>query len=208
MQITSIAPGCFHIEGPSTAALLGSPPEILKALLKQKKKIPQVGIIPDVSHKNGISQMAFEFLGYWFLFVDQGYQLGLKFRILGTKPMCERLFDILRITLLGPTRAEMKKWGLSKSRVEMLAQMAEGMAIKRNAKILQIEDLFEFIYLPEEEGEITVPVFQDSKDIFIRRIGNNQFEVLEHGISHRLDLNFEGEQLPPLVDLSGEGGKT
>src|SRR4029077_11177804 len=82
MQITSIAPGCYHLEGPTNSALLGSPPEILKALLKQKKKIPHVGLLPDVSHKNGVSQMAFEFLGYWFLFVEQGYQRGEKFRVL------------------------------------------------------------------------------------------------------------------------------
>src|SRR5271163_189466 len=100
MLISSIAPGCYHIEGPTTSALLGSPPEVLKFLLKQNKKIPHVGILPDISHKNGISQIAFEFLGYWFLFIDQGYQKGKKFRVIGTQTMCQRLYQILRITLL------------------------------------------------------------------------------------------------------------
>jgi len=198
MQISSIAPGCYHLEGNSTSALLGSPPEILKALLKQKKSIPHVGILPDVSHQNGVSQMAFEFLGYWFLFIDQGYQRGEKFRVLGTKEMCERLYDLLRITLLGPSREEMKRWGLSKNRIDTLAAMAEGMAIQKGSKIQQIEDLFEFVYLPEEEGEVQVPIFGDSKDHWIKRLGNNQYEVSNKDESQILDLNFEGEQLPPL----------
>src|SRR5580693_8988471 len=174
MQITSVAPGCYHLEGPAGCALLGSPPEILKALLKQKKTIPHVGLLPDISHKNGVSQMAFEFLGYWFLFIDQGYQLGKKFRVLGTKRMCEKLYDILRITLLGPGRDEMKRWGLGKGRIDMLAKMSEGMALKRGTQILQVEDLFEFVHMPEEEGEVSVPIFPDSKEILIKRMGNNR----------------------------------
>ncbi|HJT25287.1 MAG TPA: hypothetical protein VJ873_11975, partial [bacterium] len=204
MRISSVAPGCYHLEGPANSALLGSPPEILKALLKQKKKIPHVGILPDLSHKNGVSQMAFEFLGYWFLFVDQGYQLGKKFRVLGTRKMCEKLYDILRITLLGPSRAEFKKWGLGKTRIDMLADMAEGMAIKKNGKVQPVEDLFEFIHLPDEEGEVWVPIFADTKDYLIRRMGHNRYEVSDKGEVHPLNLNFEGEQLPPLVDLTGE----
>ncbi|HVZ81112.1 MAG TPA: cyclic nucleotide-binding domain-containing protein [bacterium] len=203
MHISFVAPGCFHVEGPSNSALIGSPPEILKALLKQKKKIPHVGVLPDLSHKNGVSQMAFEFLGYWFLFVDQGYQMGKKFRVLGTRDMCERLYDILRVTLLGPGRSEMKKWGLSKTRIETLAKMADGMAVKRAGSILQIEDLFEFVHMPDEEGEVAVPLFSDSADILIKRMGNNRYEISERGKVHPVDLNFEGEQLPPLADLSG-----
>jgi hypothetical protein len=38
MQITSIVPGCYHLEGPTSCTLLGSPPKILKAILKQKEK--------------------------------------------------------------------------------------------------------------------------------------------------------------------------
>jgi CRP-like cAMP-binding protein len=204
MKISTLAPGSFHIEGPTTSALLGSPPEILKVLLKNKKQIPQVGILPDVSHRNGISQMAFEFLGYWFLFVEQGYQRNLKFRVLGTKDMCERLHTILRVTLLGPNREELKKWGISKSRSEMLVKMSEGLALKRGNQILRIEDLFEFVQLPDEEGEVSIPVFADSNQILIKRMGSNKYEVICEEKTHHLDLNFEGEQLPPLIDLTGE----
>ncbi len=204
MKITSVAPGCYHLEGPTSCALLGSPPEILKALLKQKKKIPHVGLLPDISHKNGVSQMAFEFLGYWFLFIDQGYQLGKRFRVLGTRKMCEKLYDILRITLLGPSRDDMKRWGLNKNRIDMLAKMAEGMAIKKGKRILQIEDLFDFVHMPEEEGEVSVPIFSDSNGFLIKRMGNNRYEISDRGILHQINLNFEGEQLHPLVDLTGE----
>ncbi len=204
MKITPLAPGCYHLEGPVTSALLGSPPEILKVLLKKKKQIPQVGILPDIVHRNGVSQMAFEFLGYWFLFVEQGYQRNLKFRVLGTKPMCERLYEILRITLLGPSREELKKWGISKSRAEMLVKMSEGLALKRNGVILNVDDVFEFVQLPEEDGEASVPIFADSNQFLIKRLGGNRYEVIQEKEKTLLDLNFEGEQLPPLLDLSGE----
>ncbi len=207
MQITPVVPGCFHLEGPETSALLGSPPEILKSLLKQKKKIPHVGILPDVSHINGVSQMAFEFLGYWFLFIDQGYHAGKKFRILGSRNMCERLQEILRITLLGPTRAEMKKWGLSKNRSETLARMSEGMALKKNGVVLQVKDLFEFVFFPEDKGKGFIPIFPGTSDYLIKRLGGNRFEVSDQGNLSVLDLNFDGEQIPPLVDLSGEKEK-
>jgi CRP-like cAMP-binding protein len=203
MLINAIVPGCYHIEGPEESALLGSPAEILKVLLKQKKKIPHVGILPDISHINGVSQMALEFLGYWFLFVDQGFQQGKKFRILGTKDMCERLYDILRVTLLGPTLAEMKKWGLSKARAEMICKMTEGMAIQKKGVVQQIEDLFEFVTMPDEEGEVSVPIFAGTSDYMIKRLGGNCYEVSDHGQTQKLDLNFQGEQMAPLADLTG-----
>ena len=203
MQINPLVPGCFHLEGPTCSALLGSPPEILKILIKNKKSVPQVGILPDVSHKNGVSQMAFEFLGYWFLFVDQGYQKGKKFRILGTPALCERLYHILRITLLGPGREEMKEWGLSKSRIDTLIKMSEGLALKRGEKVLAVEELFEFIHLPEEDDSLFVPIFSDSKDFMIKRMGDNRYQILSQGETVDLDLNFEGEQSPPLIDLTG-----
>jgi hypothetical protein len=130
--------------------------------------------------------------------------MGKKFRVLGTRKMCEKLYDILRITLLGPGRAEMKKWGLSKSRIDMLGDMADGMAIQKGGKVVPVEDLFEFVYLPDEEGEVWVPIFNDSKDILIRRMGGNRYEVSNRGQVEAIDLNFEGEQLPALVDLTGE----
>jgi CRP-like cAMP-binding protein len=204
MQITPLVPGCFHLEGPTCSALLGSPPEILKVLLKNKKSVPQVGLLPDVSHRGGVSQMAFEFLGYWFLFVDQGYQKGKKFRILGTPALCDRLYHILRVTLLGPTREELKDWGLSKSRVDTLIKMSEGLALKRGEKILAVEELFEFIHLPEEDDSLFVPLFADSKEFMIKRLGQNRYQVLSQGETVDLDLNFEGEQSPALIDLTGE----
>src|ERR1700722_5450924 len=131
--------------------------------------------------------MAFVFLGYWFLCVDQGYQKGKKFRILGTAALCERLYHILRITLLGPGREEMKEWGLSKSRVDTLLKMSEGLALKRGEKVLAVEELFEFIHLPEEDDSLFVPIFSDSKDFMIKRLGDNRYKILSQGETGELD---------------------
>lgn len=204
MDISTIAPGCYHLQGPQEAALLGCPPEVLKILLREKKKIPHVAVLPDVPHKDGISQMALEFLGYWFLFVEQGYQGGKRFRVLGTRAMCKRLHEILRVTLLGPTRQEMKHWGLGKSRADTLARMSDGMALRKDGKVQPIEDLFEFVHFPDRETKEGTPLFAQGDEIRVRRLGDNRFEVQSPEGRKEIDLNFEGEQLPPLVDLSGE----
>ncbi len=204
MDITPVAPGCHHIQGPQESALLGCPPEVLKALLRAKMKVPHVVVLPDIPHKDGISQMALEFLGYWFLFVEQGFQGGKKFRILGTKSMCRRLVDILRVTLLGPTREEMKHWGIGKGRADMLVRMSDGMAIKKGNKVLQVEDFFEFVHLSDREVKEGTPLFAGTDEVKVRRLGGNRFEVTGADRKQEIDLNFEGEQLPPLVDLSGE----
>jgi len=203
MKITSVLPGCFHLQGPRASALLGSPAEILKHLLRQKLQVPRVGMIPDVSDINGVSQMAFEFLGYWFLFVDQGLSRGEKFRIIGSRSSCERVKEILRLTLLGPTREEMKRWGLSKSRIDMLADMADGMALQKDGRVLQVEELFDFAVYPES-GNASTPIFGDSKDDWVRPLGGNRFEIISPDGTQILDLHFEGEQVRPLVDLTGE----
>ena len=203
MKATTVLPGCYHLEGPNASALLGSPPEILKYLLKMKLPVPRVGILPDLSHIKGVSQMAFEFLGYWFLFVDQGYTKGKKFRVIGSQAMCDRLREILRWTLLGPSREEMRRWGLSKTRIETLAEMAEGMAIQKEGRVVPVDDLFDFVPFPESL-DAGVPVFEDSRDHLVRQLGGNRFEITSPGSSEILDLNFEGDQVQPLVDLTGD----
>ena len=205
MKLTQVVPGSYHIESDTTAAILGSPSEILKVLLKQQQKVPRVGILPDVGHVNGVSQIAFEFLAFWFLFIEQGYQNGQKFRILGTPAMCERLNDIMRVTLLGPSLEEMKSWGLSKSRAEMLATMSDGMALKRGDKILPVEEIFEYVHLWDgDSGDSeAVSVFADNDQITVRRLGNNRFELKDGDNIQQLDLNFEGPQMPVLADFSG-----
>lgn len=203
MKTTQVLPGCFHLQGPKASALLGSPAEVLKHLLRQKLQVPRVGILPDVTHVNGVSQMAFEFLGYWFLFVGQGFKNGDRFRILGPAETCERLKEILRLTLLGPSREEMKRWGLSKGRIEMLGDLSDGMALQRDGRVLQVDELFEFVPFPEE-GDRRVPLFGGESDCFILPRGGNRYEVSSPEGTQVIDLGFEGEQVRPLVDLTGE----
>ncbi len=202
MEITQIVPGCCHLETEDKAALFASPPEIFKFILRAKKKVPQTGILPDISYINGVSQIALEFLGYWFLFVEQGYAKKRRFRIIGTPEMCARVKETLRITLLGPSREEMKRWKLSKTRIEMLAAMMDHMALKRDDKILQVDELFEFLPFPED-GVAGVPLFAGSEAL-VWRLGDNRFKILADGKQEKIDLNFSGEQLPLLAKPSDE----
>ena len=202
MKTTQLLPGCVHVQGPKTSALLGSPPEILKQILKRQLQVPRVGVLPDISQVDGVSQMAFEFLGYWFLFVERGFSQGERFRIIGTAEACERLREILRLTLLGPSREEMKRWGLSKARIDMLATMADGMALPKDGAPAPVEALFDLVIFPEDGS--AVPLFADDALHTVRRLGDNCYEVKGPEGFELADLNFEGEQVPLLADLSGE----
>ncbi len=202
MEISQIVPGCYHLESEGKSALFASPPEILKFVLLAKKKVPETGILPDISYVNGVSQVALEFLCYWFLFVEQGYAQQRRFRIIGTKEMCDRIKEVLRITLLGPRREEMKRWKLSRTRIETLAAIMDHMALKRDGKILQVDELFEFLPFPED-GIAGVPLFPASKDM-VWREGDNRFKVLSGTKQEKIDLNFSGEQLPLLAKPSDE----
>jgi CRP-like cAMP-binding protein len=202
MKTTQIVPGCVHVQGSSSSALLGSPPEILKQILKRQLSVPRVGVLPDITQVDGVSQMAFEFLGYWFLFVEKGFSQGGRFRIIGTAEACDRLREILRLTLLGPSREEMKRWGLSKARIDLLAAMSDGLALPKDGAPAPVETLFDFVAFPEDGS--AVPLFAEDAAPSVRRLGDNCFELKGPEGSELVDLNFEGEQMPLLADLSGE----
>ena len=203
MQVTEIVKGCFHVEREGKSALLGAPPEIIKHIQKAGKTVPPVGVLPDNSFVNGVSQIALEFPGYWFLFGNSDSDKPARFRIIGTEDMCRRVKEILEITLLGPTRAQLKKWKISRRRADMLLKLSGHMALKRDGVPLAVDDLFEFVHFPED-GKAPVPLFCDGDPATIRRLGSNRYEVGDGGATKKIDLNFDGEQLPLWFDPTDE----
>lgn len=203
MKITEIVKGCFHVESDGKTALLGAPPEIIKHIQNAGKVVPPVGVLPDVSYVNGVSQIALEFPGYWFLFGDRSADRPEKFRIIGTEDMCRRVKEILEITLLGPSRKQLKGWKVSKSRSDFLLKLSSYMALKKDGVPQAIEDLFEFVSFPDA-GSGPVRLFSQGDPTTIRRLGANIFEIAQGKKSHKIDLNFDGDQLPMWFDPSDE----
>jgi len=197
MNISQIVPGCFHVEHRGGSAIFGSPPEILKFILKSRRMVPTTVVLPDVSYAEGVSQIALEFLAYWHLFYDQTDAALSRFRIIGSEDMCERVRETLLVTLFGPSRAQMRSWKLSKTRIAMLANMMDYMAIRRDGHRLTLDDMVEFIHLPDDSPD-GVPLLADG-DCTVRRVAKNVFRVDEDESARVIDLFFEGRQLPLMV---------
>lgn len=201
MQITRVVPGCFHVEIGERRALLGAPPEAIKLIQRQGLRAPTVGVLPDVAYVDGVSQVAIEFLAYWHVFFEAG-GWHRPFRVVGTRQMCERVRQILAITLLGPTRGQLKQWKLSRTRIDVLVRMMEHLAIRRDGRPLGIDDLFELAAF-EDAPDGAVPLFGDGAAT-VRRLGDNRFEIESGGRRKAVDLAFAGEQLPLLADPPDE----
>lgn len=195
MDIEQIVPGCFHLQQADSAALFGSPPEILKFVLKAKKQVPRVVVLPDIAYVNGVSQIALEFLAYWHLFYDKN-DSSKRFRVIGTGDMCHRVRETMMVTLFGPTREQMKNWKVSKSRVSLLLKMMNYMAIKIDSQPLTLDDMLEFQALPDAAGE-SVSLWEGGPTLF--HTGENLYKI-QSGKQHRvLDLNFSGDQIPLMI---------
>ena len=195
MEIQQILPGCHHIEHQENAALFGSPPEILKFVLKAGLRMPRTVILPDIAYVGGVSQIALEFLAYWHLFFNNGNGSS-RFRVIGTTDMCRRARETMLVTLYGPTREQMKSWKVSKSRIQTLVKMMDYMAIRIDGRALQLDDMLEFIVL-DEDGESGTPLWDDGPTLF--HTGRNQYCVVTDGRSVGIDLRFSGQQLPLMV---------
>ena len=195
MDIQQILPGCYHFQHASNAALFGAPPEILKFVIRAGRQMPRVVVLPDIAYVNGVSQIALEFLAYWHLFFDNS-DCKCRFRVIGPPEMCQRVRETMQITLYGPTREQMKRWKVSKHRMQSLVKMMDFMAIRVNDQRLQLDDMLEFVALPEE-GAGGVSLWEDGP--WVIHEGVNRYRIEEKGKSRAFNLDFSGEQLPLMV---------
>ena len=202
MEITPIVPGCYHFQTGEHKALFGAPPEVLKFIIRANKQIPAVGVLPDVAYVNGVSQVALEFPVYWFMFFADNKDRATRFRVIGTPEMCERVRQILTITLIGPTPAQLKAWKLSKTRISMLNKIMNHLAFKNGGKRLCVDDLFEFVHFPEDQAQ-GIPLFENEKTV-VWRLGGNRFKIGMGRRRETIDLNFDGDQLPLLSEPNEE----
>ncbi|MFO8070873.1 MAG: cyclic nucleotide-binding domain-containing protein [Polyangia bacterium] len=204
MKVSEVVPGCRHVAAGGRSALFGAPPEALKFLKKAGLSIPRVGVLPDSSFVRGVSQIALEFPAYWFLFFDEERGADDRFRVIGRPETCERVREVLEITLFGPTPAQMKRWKLSRSRIDTLTRIMDYLAPRRDGRRLGLDDIFEFVPFPTEDPG-WVPLFAGGV-AEVRRLGDNRFAVRaeRRGKGRVVDLSFEGEQLPLLAEIDDE----
>lgn len=158
--------------------------------------MPRVVVLPDLGYVNGVSQIALEFLAYWHLFFDTR-DCNCRFRVIGTAQMCQRVRETMMVTLYGPSREQMKSWKVSKRRIQTLSKMMDYMALKNDGRPLQLDDMLEFVILPDAATS-GIPLWEEGPTV--THMGENQYRLNTPKTSHLIDLHFKGEQLPISVD--------
>ena len=151
MKVSPVSIGCVHLSHGEFNAVFGCPSESLKTILSNGLPMPECFVVPDTFHHQGTSLIAIEFPFYHFLFIQGGLQHGKKFRVIGSKDACDRVHEMLRVTLLGPTDAEMKRWKVNKRVREMLRTDLDYLALKNaGGRILNIDDMIDFVHYDDQ----------------------------------------------------------
>ncbi|MDH5561425.1 MAG: hypothetical protein OEY59_11305 [Deltaproteobacteria bacterium] len=185
--------------------LIGCPPEILKLLMHKHFPMPNIVVIPGTLYKDSSSQACLEFPFYHFLFIQQGLAQGKKFKVLAKKDLCDKLSEMLRVTLLGPEKNEIleieKKLKipqkLNHDKISQIIKETHHLALKaKDGHIFNINELVEFIPFETGDSQVLFKAFQEHPEISIQRKGEDSF-VIECGKSYPCDLKILQRQSPP-----------
>lgn len=170
--------------------LFGAPPEVLKGLLLHGVSRFDTVVLPDVREKCGSLTNALEFPLYFFLFVAKGLEEGRKLHLVGHADAISQTLRLLRITLLGPTRAELENWRTEKPLIDEWLAASEELALKdKYGEIIPVEDFFE---LHPFENDATTVGKQN-----ITRIDTDHYEIEVNGAVTQIDLRDDAALAPP-----------
>ena len=199
IQLHPITEGAVLIETLRGNALFGSPPEILKEILIQKLPIPHTVVLPAILHRGQCSQVAMEFLFFYYLFLYNGLEKHGKFRIFGTSKQCKNLREAMRIVVLGPTEIEMRESGMPQPLAEQLSRELYYLAPQNleTNEFYEMDDMFEWHTL--EIGQ-EIPLFTTKEqipEIRVLRQGNTTYQVRSARELLDLDIAIKKKQRPP-----------
>jgi hypothetical protein len=151
MPIVDIQPGVRVCRDERASALFGCPPEVIKLLMNQGIAFPDAIVLPDSPSRGGVLQNCTEFPLYYFLFVLGNLSKGKRLAIVGERDAVEANRELLRLTLLGPTREEYAELG-ENVHFETLYKEARYLSVKDSAGAeIPIELFVDFV--PFENGE-------------------------------------------------------
>ncbi len=147
------------VQDDHTVVLVGQPPEILKNLLLNKITHFDAMLLTDVKEKDGALLNNLEFPFYFFVFVAKGLEQGRKIKLIGEESDISQALRLMRLTLTGPTRAELDAWGTENELKEEWLAVSDALAVKdKDGVAMPIEDFFEAI--PFESGRAQVGSLQ------------------------------------------------
>lgn len=164
--------------------LFGAPPEIIKVLIQSDIIFPDTIIIPDTQYKFGTVQNSTEFPLYYFLFVLGNYEQGKRLKIIGNKKDVEANLELLRLTLLGPTKDEYKSIGESIYFDELYNEARYLSLKKKDGSEYAIDELVEIHCFTG--GRVELDGYTITHDDL------NVYSIN----SEKIDINFDSPQVP------------
>ncbi len=191
INIFDVMPGCKLIQCGDEVILAGIPPEVIKAVMLNRYPSPTALLIPDKIVLATNLQNCTEFPLYHFLFLSDGLQNNKKLKILGETKQVENNEDLLRLTLLGPTKEELLEIGTAEDTIEMFTK--EGHYFNLKDESGNIYPITQFIenYIFNDDKQI------DLGSVKVTHSGFNQYKI-EYGSSEKvIDLNTTQAQIPP-----------
>jgi len=183
-------PGCLAVVSRGGYGLFGQPPEVLKALLKARLGRLDLLVLPDVRERDGVLQNNLEFLLYYFLFFEKGLGEGRRLKLIGEPEHISHVLELLRLTLLGPTEAELESWGTEAALRQEWLNSSAFFALKDAAgRILAVERLFEVIPFVDDVAS--------GGSFEVHHLGPDRFLCRAGGGEVRIDLGACGTVEPP-----------
>lgn len=191
-KIYDVMPGSKIVTYKEYNILLGSPLEVVKAIIRNKFPIPTHVVLPDSNYVGTIVQNATEFPLYYFLFGYQGLAKNLQFTIIGTEEQVSSNRELLRLAFLGLTREEYKNCNVNPEWIETLLKEADFYALKEdNDNSLPLEKL---IYTRTFDNKGVVELNNGLK---LRKTAYNIFELDNANETISIDINISYPQNPP-----------
>ncbi len=190
LEIIKPADGSRVVRSGEHAVLFGQPPEVLKGLLQQRIRSLDTLVLIDTCEQDGSLLNNIEFPLYHFLFVGKGTQPGTRLNLIGDAGQISRVLRLLQLTLLGPTRAELQRWGTAPWLQQEWLRAARHLALKdSNGRVRSIESFFNII--PLTDGTASDGHFG------IRCVAPDSYEVTAGDESVVIDLQPDVVINPP-----------
>lgn len=182
--------GCRLYEDDAGSVLVGQPPEVLKGLLLHGISNFDTLVLPDIKEKGGSLTNSLEFPLYFFLFVSKGLAEGRRLNLVGESEDISHVLRLLRITLFGPTKGELEKWGTESDLKDEWLAACEELALKdKYGETIPIEDFFNLC--PFVKGKVTIG------EQSITHVGADVFDISYATAVTTIDLNEDAVIEPP-----------
>lgn len=190
LKVSKPADGSRVLQYGEESLLIGQPPEVLKGLLLHKVPTFNTMVLTDSKEKDGSLLNNLEFPLYYFLFMSNGLSDGKKINLVGCAEDISRIFRLLRLTLLGPTEAELENWGTPKRVQREWLEAAHYLALKdERGQVREVESFFNVIPFINEQAE--------AGSFTILHTGHDKYTVSFSEDSLEVDLNEDEHIFPP-----------